>query len=248
MNLKCIFLIIIISIFISSCADYKTTKKDEKQYFTSSGFALIYDEDLYAKKIINKKINNQNLEIMHHILKKNSIVRIINPMNMKTIETKVFKQANYPKIFNVVISEKIASILELDKNNPYVEVVELKKNKTFVAKESDMFEEEKKVAEKAPVNEIKIDDLSKIKSDVSKKNVKKNNFTIIIADFYYYDSASNLMNELIKKAKIKNISVKKINDTKYRLFVGPYKNFNALKTVYISLNNLGFDNLNIFNE
>ena len=111
-----------------------------------------------------------------------------------------------------------------------------------------MFEEEKKVAEKAPVNEIKIDDLSKIKSDVSKKNVKKNNFTIIIADFYYYDSASNLMNELIKKAKIKNISVKKINDTKYRLFVGPYKNFNALKTVYISLNNLGFDNLNIFNE
>ena len=56
------------------------------------------------------------------------------------------------------------------------------------------------------------------------------------------------MNELIIKAKIKNISVKKINDTKYRLFVGPYKNFNALKTVYISLNNLGFDNLNIFNE
>ena len=133
MNLKCIFLIIIISIFISSCADYKTTKKDEKLYFTSSGFALIYDEDLYAKKIINKKINNQNLEIMHHILKKNSIVKIINPVNMKTIETKVFKQANYPKIFNVVISEKIASILELDKNNPYVEMVELKNNKTFVA-------------------------------------------------------------------------------------------------------------------
>ena len=52
MKLKYIFLIIIISIFISSCADYKTAKKDEKQYFTSSGFALIYDEDLYAKKII----------------------------------------------------------------------------------------------------------------------------------------------------------------------------------------------------
>ena len=43
-----------------------------------------------------------------------------------------------------------------------------------------------------------------------------------------------------------NISVKKINNNQYRLFVGPFKNFNALKTTYISLNNLGFDDLNIY--
>ena len=173
MNLRRIFLIIIFSFFVSSCADYQTIKKDERQYFTSNGFALIYDENLYAKKIINKRINNQNLEIMHHILKKNAIVRIINPENNKAIETKVFKQANYPNIFNVVISEKIASILKLDKNNPYVEIIELKKNKTFVAKESDIFEEEKRVAEKVPVNAIKIDDLSYKKSDDTKKKRKK---------------------------------------------------------------------------
>ena len=45
-----------------------------------------------------------------------------------------------------------------------------------------------------------------------------------------------------------NISVKKINDKKYRLFVGPFKNFSALKTTYISLNNLGFESLNVYNE
>ena len=39
--------------------------------------------------------------------------------------------------------------------------------------------------------------------------------------------------------------VKKVNNTKYRLFAGPFKNFNALKNIYISLNNLGFENLNI---
>ena len=248
MNLKCIFLIIIISIFISSCADYKTTKKDEKQYFTSSGFALIYDEDLYAKKIINKKINNQNLEIMHHILKKNSIVKIINPVNMKTIETKVFKQANYPKIFNVVISEKIASILELDKNNPYVEMVELKKNKTFVAKESDMFEEEKKVAEKAPVNEIKMNDLSIEKSKIEKNILKEKIFILVINDFYYKESADNLKKKLIEKTNMDNMSVKKINNNKYRLLAGPFKNFNTLKTTYISLNNLGFEGLNVYKD
>ena len=39
---------------------------------------------------------------------------------------------------------------------------------------------------------------------------------------------------------------KKINDKKYRLFVGPFKNFNALKTTYFSLNNLGFEIPNIY--
>jgi hypothetical protein len=53
---------------------------------------------------------------------------------------------------------------------------------------------------------------------------------------------------LIKKSNINNISVKKINDNKYRLLAGPFKNFNALKTTYISLNNLGFESLNIYNE
>jgi len=56
------------------------------------------------------------------------------------------------------------------------------------------------------------------------------------------------MKELVKKTKINNISVKKINDKKYRLFAGPFKNFNALKTTYISLNKLGFENLNIYRE
>ena len=58
----------------------------------------------------------------------------------------------------------------------------------------------------------------------------------------------NLKNELSRKINLTNIMVKKINDNKYRLLVGPFKNFNALKTTYISLNNLGFESLNIYNE
>ena len=37
-----------------------------------------------------------------------------------------------------------------------------------------------------------------------------------------------------------------ISNNKYRLLAGPFKNFNTLKTSYISLNNLGFENLNIY--
>ena len=56
------------------------------------------------------------------------------------------------------------------------------------------------------------------------------------------------MEDLIKKNKMNNISVKKINNKKYRLFAGPFKNFNALKTTYISLNKLGFEHLNVYKE
>ena len=69
---------------------------------------------------------------------------------------------------------------------------------------------------------------------------------IIVSDFYYQNSADNLKNELIKQTKINNFSVKKIGDNKYRLMAGPFKNFKALKDSYISLNNLGFEELNVY--
>ena len=247
MNLKKISILFIVNIVLYSCADYRIEKK-EKLYYSSSGFALIYENNLYLQKVVNKKINNEDLSVMHNLLKINTPVRIINPDNSKVIETKIYKRANYPKIFNVVISQKIASILELDANNPFVEIIEIKKNKTFVAKKTNTYEEEKNVAEKAPVDEIKMDDLVYNEQGIKKKIFRNNNFILVINDFYYEDSAINLKNELVKKTKMNNISVKKINNGKYRLLVGPFKNFNALKTAYISLNNLGFENLDIYRE
>ena len=251
MNLNTIVLLLISTIFLNSCADYKTdrtTKKKEKQYYSSMGFALIYSDHHYLNKVVNKKIKNNDTVAMHNLLKINTPIKIINPDNSKFIETKIYKRADYPKIFNVVISRKIASFLELDFNNPYVEIIEVKKNKTFVAKEGNIFEEEKNVIDKVPVDEIKINDLTLNKPKINKKLTKKNNFILVISDFYYMDSANNLKNELIKKININNISIKKINYNKYRLLVGPFESFNALKTTYISLNKLGFEDLNVYNE
>ena len=249
MNLKKIILIFTSAIAIYSCADYKTyenNQKSEKQYFSSSGFALIYDDDLFKKKIIRKKINNEELRVMHSLLKTNTPIKIINPENSKFIETKIYKKTDYPKIFNVVISKKIASILELDVNNPYVEVFETKKNKIFIAKKTKTFEEERNVAEKIPLDEIKVDDLSINKKKNTEKILKKNSFVLVINDFYYEVSAQSLKKELINKTNMNNIYIKKINNKKYRLLAGPFEDFNALKTSYISLNNLGFENLNIY--
>ena len=245
-------IIFFIFLLFYSCANYETNKsmrKEEKKYYTSTGFAMIFDDVFYEQGIINKKINNDQISVIHSFLKINTPIEITNTDSLNTIEAKVTKNANYPKIFNVVISKKIAMILDIDYENPYVTINEIKKNKTFVAKETSMFEEEKNVANKAPVNEVTMDDLNKTKSDIKKKKkIKKNNFIIIISDFYYLDSAKKLKQKLSKQTNIMNFSVKKINDNKYRLSVGPFNSFNALKSTYISLNKLGFENLNVFRE
>ena len=201
-------------ITLYSCADYKTnkgTQKVKKQYYSSSGFALIYDDELFLQKIINKKINNEDIRVMHSQLRKNTLLKIINPVNSKVIETKIYKKAKYPKIFNIVISKKIASILELDVNNPYVEVIEVKKNKIFIAKKANIFDEEKKVAENAPVDDITMDNLSSGELDIEKDVSKEVNFILVINDFYFEDSANNLKAELVKKTKMNNIFIEKIN-------------------------------------
>jgi len=240
-------------LFIVSCADhagYKIKKFPQKEtkYYSASGFALIYDDILFINKEVSKKLNNEKIFAMHKTLKKNTIISIFNPVNQKSIKTKISTNAEYSNIFKIVITEKIAKSLDLDLNNPFVEISEVKKNKIFIAKESNTFDEEKNVAEKAPVNEIEMNDLSKEKIKTVKKPVIKNNFILVISDFYYHNSANTLMLDLKKKINIKNIFVEKINDKKYRLFVGPFKNFNALKTTYISLNNLGFENLNVYKK
>ena len=238
-------------VLLYSCADYKTQQTREgieKNYYFSKGFALVYNEDLYYQKVVNKKFSDEKYGAMHNLLKVNTSVKIINPSNSKFLNIKISKKANYPKIFNIVLSRSAAFALELDMENPYVEVFETKKNKTFVAKESNTFEEEKNVAGTVSTNEIKMSDITINKSETKKKSDEKNNFILVISDFYYEDTANNLMEELIKKTKLNNIAVNKINDKKYRLFAGPFKNFNALKTTYISLNKLGFESLNVYRK
>ena len=236
MNLNRIIFLFIICCTLFSCAEYQVQKSKraaEKEYYFSKGFALVFNDDLYRQRVVNKKLNNEKILAMHSILRVNTPVKIVNPSNSKFIETKISKKGDYPKIFNIVLTKSAASILELDLENPYVEVLEVKKNKKFVAKKSNTFDEEKNVAEKAPVDEIKMDDLNSNEEKVeTKKKIDKYNFILVISDFYYETSANNLMSELAKKININKMSVKKINVNKYRLLVGPFENFNALKTIY----------------
>ena len=53
--------------------------------------------------------------------------------------------------------------LNLNKDLPILEIIEIKKNKSFVAKKAKIFNEEKKISSKAPVASVQISNISKNK-------------------------------------------------------------------------------------
>ena len=68
------------------------------------------------------------------------------------------------------------------------------------------------------------------------------------AKVFYPKSSQNFKDELAKKTKLDGFTIKKINSKKYRLYIGSFKTFNSLKSTYISLNKLGFDELRIYKK
>ena len=53
-------------------------------------------------------------------------------MNSKSIIAKVGNNANYPAFNNSVVSKRIASELELDFDEPYVEILEILNNSSLL--------------------------------------------------------------------------------------------------------------------
>jgi len=230
--------------FLSSCSS--GTLQNEKSTFTpysSKGFVLIYNENDYKNKTISRKLNENEMEIGHHKIRKNSTVVITNPTNKKSVKLKISKRVKYPDFFKIVITKKVSKELGLNENIPYVDIEQKIKNKSFVAKKAITYSEEQKVSSKAPLTEVKVQDISKTEK-VNIKKVKK--FSIIIADFYSKESADNLK-ETLEKDHIKKgiLKVKKLKKNKFQLLAGPYTSINTLKTVYFALNKYGFEDLDI---
>ena len=147
-----------------------------------------------------------------------------------------------------MITTRIANELSIDLNEPYVDLVLISENSTFIAKKAKTFDEEKNVAEKAPVDGITIDNLG---TELNKKNkVKKNNFlySIKIADFYYKDSAENMVLRIKNETNLKNPLIKKLSKTKYRVLLGPFSDIKKLEQSFDEIKLLEFENLEILKD
>ena len=236
-------------LFVSNCTTINQTKIQTSQLledpFVNKGFALIYNENLLKEKIISRKIDERSLIIFQKNLKKNTKVKITNIKNNRSIIATVGNNANYPSFNNSVLSIRIADEINLDKEEPCVEILEILENSVFVAKKAKTFEEEKKVATKAPVNNISISDLNSTQIKNSTKATNKFSYKIKIADLYFRDTALLLIDRINNETNVKDVKIEKIMENKYRVYLGPFYNINTLQKSFNDINILEFENIEI---
>ncbi len=249
MNYKLTF-IFIFSLLLFSCDqsitnNSKKIKTNLEEKYSNSGFALIY-----KNKLDNiKKLDTRSLNIYHKSLKKRSIVKIINPNNGKYLIAEVkSNKEKFSNFYNSVLSLRIAEELELNFSEPFVEIILVSKNSTFIAKKAKMFEEERTVAEKAPVDGIQINDLNIIETQGISKTNKKFSYSIKVADFYYKDTAELMIDRISNEASIKKVKMIKLSKTKYRVLIGPFNDIKSLKKSFEKMSTLEFENLEIINN
>ena len=106
-----------------------------------------------------------------------------------------------------------------------------------------MYDEEKSVAVKAPVNKISINDLNIVKKNNENNSIKKFSYVIKIADFYFNDTALLMVKRIKTESLIENPKIKKISDKRYRVYLGPFNNINSLQKSYNVISILEFENI-----
>ena len=240
---------VIIFLLLSNCTttnllNNKPNKTIENIY-SNKGFALVYSDDLYKKKILSKKIEGRSLIIFQKNLKFNTQVIIRNILNDKSIIGVVGKNSSYPSFNNSVLSIRIADELDLDKSQPYVEISEILGNSIFIAKKAKTYDEERNVAAKVPVNNISINDLNEKKNSNEKTLNRNFSYSIKIADFYFNETALNMVERIRLETKVKNPKNKKITPRKYRVYLGPFDNINSLQNSFNDISILEFENIEI---
>ena len=235
----------IIIIFIFYSCTTNTTKIENKPAYNSTGFAYIFNDIDYKNNTINGKLDNKKLQVSISDLKVNTLVKIINLKTKDSITIKNSKKIDYPDFYKVLITQAVANKINVNNENLLVEIVELKKNKSFIAKKAKIFNEEKKISSNAPITSVKISNISKNKEQIKKQ--EKGNFYILIATFYSMRTAEFLKERIIKEIPsydTKKLKIKKKSSKENNLISGPYKTINLMKNDYIQLKKFGFEELN----
>ena len=239
MNYKNLLLILL---FLTSCTVQSTQYSEN--IFSNKGFVLLYDESLIEKKLLRKPLDDRSLEIVHNTLSKGTKVRIINLLNNKSTNAIVKTKNKNLFFYNSIFSKRIFDELDISLKEPYVEISKIRENKTFIAKKSKTFDEEKKVANKGPVKSISINEIGTPKSN-ELDDRRSFDYSIKITEFYFLKNAKELKKRIENETSLKNINIISINDTKHQVLLGPYSNINTLQSAYNSINNLNFENIEL---
>ena len=239
--------IIIVFLVFYSCT-INNTKIDNRIPYNSKGFAYIYNDEDFKNNIIKGKLDNSLMQVSHSNLNNNTLIKIINPKNNESITIRNLKKIKYPDFYKILITKKVAEKLGIQSDFPLIEILEIKKNKSFIAKKAKIYSEEKKISSNAPVTSVQISNISKNKK---KKSInKKDEFVILIGSFYREETAKFLKQRIIKEIPnydVKKLRIRKQSNKQTNLISGPYSTINFMKNDYIRLKKFGFEELDIIN-
>jgi len=218
------------------------------KFYSNKGFALVYTDKLLKNKIVNKKIDERSLIVFNNKLKEDTLVKITNLLNGKNLIAIIGNKSKYPTFYNSVISDRIAKDLNINLSEPYIHIQTVNSINSFIANKAITFDEEKRVANKAPVDNISIKNIS-LSEELNKKRKDKkiNNFNYIIkfADLFFEDSAVMLKNRLLDEFYINNVKIKKLSKNNYRVYKGPFNNLESIKKEFIDIDKMDFENIEI---
>ena len=88
-------------------------------------------------------------------------------------------------------------------------------------------------------------------SSLQKKEITKDQifkYSIKIADFYYKDSAKNMVDRITNETNIKNPIIRTITNTKYRVLLGPFNDIKKLEDTFNEIKLLNFENIEILKD
>ena len=135
--------LIFISFFLVLSCSPQLVTINLKDPYTAKGFAYIYNNSDYENKTIRAKLDNNVMQVSHQNLKTGTLIKIINPKNQQSLILKNIKRIKYPEFYKVLITQAVAEKLDLNSDLPILEIIEIKKNKSFVAKKAKIYNEEK---------------------------------------------------------------------------------------------------------
>ena len=190
----------------------------------------------YYEKVGFAKVSKSN-DIVSS-LPKGTLIKISNFENKQSLTIRTTKRDTNLKTRLVALPLSVYNEISLDKNFPLIQVLSVKDNKSFTAKNVKIYKEEKTVANKVDFNKIEIQS-----NDSDKINEKK--ILLNFGPFYFKTYADNFYKILKFSLKDKSNLFKDYKDKKYLISIGPITNLKEFDNIYLNLSKIGLTGFNI---
>ena len=190
----------------------------------------------YYEKVGFAKVSKSN--DITTILPKGTLIKISNFENKQSLTIRTTKQDDKLNSRLAELPLNIYNEISLDKNFPLIQVLSVKDNKSFTAKNVKIYKEEKTVANKVDIDKIVIQSIDSDK--IYKKKILLN-----FGPFYFKTYADNFYKILKSSLKDKSNLFKDYKDKKYLISIGPITNLKEFDNIYLNLSKIGLTGFNI---